>query len=210
MGSIISENQIAFIPNRNMMDGVLILNEVVYLHAKTRKNSSSLKLILKKLSTRCRGDYLFFMLKHMHFGARFINWIQACVCSTLFSILVNRSPTIQFQEKWGLYQGDPLSLFLFNIVTKGLADLLKNGIMQQIFHLFKIFKNLHFDFLQFADDTIILGESNWGFKLVFGLRVNFIKSSIFGFNLDLGFLEAASHFLFFSTNQMPFKFWMSR
>jgi hypothetical protein len=60
--------------------------------------------------------------------------------------------------------------------------------------------------LQFADDTIFMGEGSWkniwtvkailrSFELVSGLKINFSKSSIVWINLDDDFVEAASTFL---------------
>jgi hypothetical protein len=64
----------------------------------------------------------------------------------------------------------------------------------------------NFTFLQFADDTIIVGKENWdnlwaiitvvrSFKLMSGLKVNFFKSNLYGINLEENFMVAASAFL---------------
>jgi hypothetical protein len=64
----------------------------------------------------------------------------------------------------------------------------------------------NFIFLQFADDTIIVGEGNWdnlwsikivmrSFELISGLKVNFFKSKVYGINLEESFIVAASPFL---------------
>ncbi|KAK2646073.1 hypothetical protein Ddye_021268 [Dipteronia dyeriana] len=46
----------------------------------------------------------------------------SCVLSPMLSILVNGSPTSQFDIKRGLRQGDPLSPFLLNIASEGLSS----------------------------------------------------------------------------------------
>lgn len=53
--------------------------------------------------------------------------MRECVSSARVSILVNGSPTSQFSLQRGLRQGDPLSLFLFNIVAEGLNILLERA-----------------------------------------------------------------------------------
>ncbi|XP_058749862.1 uncharacterized protein LOC131622858 [Vicia villosa] len=66
------------------------------------------------------------------------------------------------------------------------------------------FKDLiHFEMLQFADDTVLICDGSWsnlwcineilrGFKFASGLCINLCKSSIFGLNLKDAFLDAAS------------------
>ena len=71
--------------------------------------------------------YLFIMLHKFVFGARWIGWIKACVTSHSISILVNGSPTGEFNPQKRLRQGDPLSPFLFNVVAKGLNILLSRA-----------------------------------------------------------------------------------
>lgn len=53
--------------------------------------------------------------------------MRECVSSARVSILVNGSPTSEFSPQRGLRQGDPLSLFLFNIVAEGLNILLERA-----------------------------------------------------------------------------------
>ncbi|XP_058742000.1 uncharacterized protein LOC131614435 [Vicia villosa] len=73
------------------------------------------------------------------------------------------------------------------------------------------------DILQFADDTIILGEAScdniWnmkvilrGFELASGLRINFSKSNIIGVNVGEWYMNAALTFLSCKKGVAPFKF----
>lgn len=131
----------------------------------------------------------------MNFGRKWINWIQACACSSYLLITVNGSPTSKFQARRGVRQGNLLSQFLFILAAEGLACLLENANAILGFKSFKLHNNLEFDLLQFADDTIILGQASWenicliksvlrGFKLASGLSVNFRKRKIMGFNTN--------------------------
>ncbi|PNX58036.1 ribonuclease H [Trifolium pratense] len=85
------------------------------------------------------------------------------------------------------------------------------------FRGFKVNVNLHFQLLQFADDTIIMGEGGWenfwtiksmlrGFELVFGLKINFVKSKLYSINVGARLLEAGASFLACNTATIPFKF----
>nr|GEU56850.1 RNA-directed DNA polymerase, eukaryota [Tanacetum cinerariifolium] len=60
------------------------------------------------------------VLKKFGFGDHWCHWIQSCLSSSRGSILVNESPTFEFQFHKGLKQGDPLSHFLFILVMESL------------------------------------------------------------------------------------------
>ena len=62
---------------------------------------------------------------------------EGCLKSTSISILVNGGPTTEFIPQRGLRQGDPLALFLFNIV----AGLMREAQQKNLFEGFKVGKN---------------------------------------------------------------------
>ncbi|MCI10394.1 LINE-1 reverse transcriptase like, partial [Trifolium medium] len=53
------------------------------------------------------------------------------------SLLVNGSPTSEFNVGKGLRQGDPLSPFLFLIVAEGLTGLMRKAVESCNFHGYK-------------------------------------------------------------------------
>ncbi|GJV59803.1 PH, RCC1 and FYVE domains-containing protein 1 isoform X1 [Tanacetum coccineum] len=82
--------------------------------------------------------YLDYVLDKLGFGIKWRNWIKAGLSSARTSILINGSPTSKFSLKRGLKQGDPLSPFLFIIVTKGLYMALNDGLVANMFHGVKV------------------------------------------------------------------------
>jgi hypothetical protein len=153
----------------------------------------------------------------MGFGEGWRRWIRACIFQSSMSVLVNGSPTEDFIVGKGLRQGDPLSPFLFLIVAEGLTGLMGKAVENNIFHGYKVSNSILFHTLQFADDTIIMGEGNWenlwtiktvlrSFEIVSGLKVNFHKSKLYGINLDDSFLSASSSFLHCEVDSIPFRF----
>lgn len=66
-------------------------------------------------------------MKEMGFGKTWLNWIQQCISTAKAAVLVNGSPTKEFQLGRGLRQGIPLSPFLFNIVVEALSQLLQKA-----------------------------------------------------------------------------------
>ena len=118
------------------------------------------------------------------------SWIQSCISSPKLSVLVNGSPTSQFGIERGLRQGDPLSPFLFNIVTEALSRLFQKASELGLIEGASIGTNsVHVSHLQFADDTILFLKPKLEFlrnarrilrcyELASGLKINFHKSSV--------------------------------
>lgn len=121
--------------------------------------------------------------------------MEALVFNSTMSILVNGSSTKDFVVSRGLHQGDPFSLFLFLLVVEGLTALLNKASSLGDYVGFQVGNEVHFEIIQFADDTLLIGDGSWnnlwsvkailrGFELVFGLRVNLSKSWFVGLNLE--------------------------
>lgn len=139
-----------------------------------------------------------FLLRVMHFmgfSDTWINWISGCLHSATSSVLINGSPTREFNLHRGLRQGDPLSPFLFIIAMEGLHVAMEDAMAAGLYNGFKI-NNLNLSHLFFADDALFLGE--WShknlkslaailecFHKVSGLKINYQKSNLFGIGVPI-------------------------
>ncbi|MCI19814.1 LINE-1 reverse transcriptase like, partial [Trifolium medium] len=101
------------------------------------------------------------MMIKMGFSEGWLKWIRTCIFQSSMSILVNGSPTEDFNVRRCLRQGDPLSPFLFLIVAEGLAGMMRRAVEIGRFKGFHVNDNIQFQILQFADDTILMGEGVW-------------------------------------------------
>ena len=63
----------------------------------------------------------------MGFPPKIITLIMQCITMVSFQLLVNGIPTNSFRPTRGIYQGDPLSPFLFSLCTEGLSVLLRKA-----------------------------------------------------------------------------------
>ncbi|XP_058751462.1 uncharacterized mitochondrial protein AtMg01250-like [Vicia villosa] len=133
------------------------------------------------------------------------------------SVLVNGSPMKEFMVEKGLRQGDPISPFLFVIVAEGLKALVGRAVVNGDFVGFNVNGKCFIDILQFADDTLLIGDGSWkhlwaikavlrSFELVSGLRINYHKSKLIGVNINSHFMGVATNFLNCREEAKEFKF----
>ncbi|MCH93254.1 LINE-1 reverse transcriptase like, partial [Trifolium medium] len=207
MDSVVASTQSAFIKGRNLVDGVMVVNEVIDLARKTRRGCLVLKVDFEKAYDSVDWSFLEYMLRRFGFDNKWIHWIRACVFSGKLSVLVNGSPTSEINIQRGLKQGDPLAPFLFLLVAEGFAGLMRSAVAKNLFNGFGVgAEGLVVSHLQYADDTLCIGEATmenvWtlkallrGFELASGLKVNFWKSCLIGVNVSPTFMTTACDFL---------------
>lgn len=212
---MISHSQTAFISERQILDGVLILNEVIHELKSKKKSGFILKADFSKAFDCVSWKYLDNTLSAMGFGSIWHNWISSCLSSSSISVLVNGSPKATFNISKGLQQGDPLSPFLFIIAAEGFNTMMESASSAGLFKGLQIGSgNLILTHLQYADDTVIVGVNSkenikaakfilkW-YELVSGLRINFKKSKLITINCSTFWSESAAAILNCCTGKLP-------
>nr|GEX83772.1 RNA-directed DNA polymerase, eukaryota, reverse transcriptase zinc-binding domain protein [Tanacetum cinerariifolium] len=100
--STISPEQSTFISGRQILDGPLILSEIIDWYKKCKKKMMLFKVDFEKAFDSVRWKYLDYMLHKLGFDSRWCTWINNCLMSARTSILINGSPTSEFSLKRGL------------------------------------------------------------------------------------------------------------
>ncbi|GJW03973.1 RNA-directed DNA polymerase, eukaryota [Tanacetum coccineum] len=145
----------------------------------------------------CIGDTAFYDTATINgslsfgFGVKWRSWIKGSLISGMASVLVNASPTSEFQFHCGLKQGDPLAPYLFILVMESLHLSVSRTVEARIFTGIKIDFALSISHLFYADDAVFIGE--WTdsklrsiiqmlhcFSLASGLKINLQKSNLLG------------------------------
>nr|GEY24012.1 RNA-directed DNA polymerase, eukaryota [Tanacetum cinerariifolium] len=150
-----------------------------------------------------RWDYLDDVLRRFGFGDRWCGWIQDCLRSLRGSVLVNRSPTEEFQFYKGLKQGDSLSPFLFILIMESLYLSFKRVVDARMFNGIDLNSTMQLSHMFYADDAIFMGHwSNRNIDTLMymlkcfhresGLSINLNKSKLMGISVSDDKVEEAA------------------
>nr|GEU93709.1 RNA-directed DNA polymerase, eukaryota [Tanacetum cinerariifolium] len=188
---LISDVQTAFLPNRQILDGLFIINELLSWCKHKKQQAMVLKVDFAKAYVYIRWDFLEDVLTAFGFGPKWCSWIRGCLHSGMALVLLNGSPSFEFQFYCGLKQRDPLAPYLFLLVME----------------------SLHLS----ADDAVFIGE--WSpsnlfsitnilhcFSLLSGLSINLKKSNLLRVGVRSEYVKDAVVNLGCLTMQTPFKY----
>nr|GEY55029.1 putative RNA-directed DNA polymerase, eukaryota, reverse transcriptase zinc-binding domain protein [Tanacetum cinerariifolium] len=214
--SVISHQQSAFIKHRQILDGPLMVNEVIQWCKRKKSKLMVFKIDFEKAFDTISWDFLLQVMHFMGFSESWIKWILGCLHSTSSSILINGSPTREFNIQRGLRQGDPLSPFLFIIAMEGLHVAMEDVIVAGLYKGFKI-NTFNISHLFFADDALFIGD--WSknnikslalilecFHQVSGLKINFHKSNLFGVGVPFNEVTVLASYAGCNALESPFSY----
>jgi hypothetical protein len=207
MDPLISESQSAFLKGRQLVEGVVVMNEVIDFAKRRGKECIILKVDFEKAYDSVDWGFVDYMLLRFGFCDKWRAWMRACICAGNMSVLINGSPTGEINIKRGLKQGDPLAPLLFLLVAEGLGLIMRRAVELNLFRPFLLGREeVPISILQYADDTLCIGEACienlWllkamlrGFEMASGLKVNFSKSCLIGINVGDEFMNMGTDFL---------------
>ncbi|KAJ0588293.1 putative RNA-directed DNA polymerase [Helianthus annuus] len=196
LDGVISNSQSAFLSGRYILDGPLIVNELITWVKKRKDRAFLFKIDFEKAFDNVRWSFVVNVLHQMGFPSTWVKWISGILKSARSSVLVNGATTFQFRCEKGMRQGDPLSPFLFLVVMEALSRMLSRAKEAGIIKGIPTPNNGPvISHLLYADDAIVLGEwcrEELGnvlrilrcFFLCSGLKINLDKSSLFGIGVN--------------------------
>lgn len=103
--SLISETQSAFVAGRYILDGPLIISEVLSFARRCGKELFMFKIDFAKAYDNVNWAFVILVMRQMNFPEIWCNWTKGVLESARSSVLVNGSPTFEFSCEKGMRQG---------------------------------------------------------------------------------------------------------
>jgi hypothetical protein len=146
-----------FIKGLFIHDGALALHGILHELATKNLHAIILKLNFEKAYDRVNWEFLREVLHRKGFEGSYMHRIMKLVSGGKTAISINGEVGPYFRNKCGVRQGDPISLFLFDLVADALDEVLRReneagNIAGVVPHLIEG----GVSHLQYADDTVIL------------------------------------------------------
>ncbi|GJY79477.1 RNA-directed DNA polymerase, eukaryota [Tanacetum coccineum] len=217
ISDLISDVQSAFLPNRQILDGPFIINEVLARCKVKKQQAMIFKVDFAKAYDSIRWDFLEDVLTSFGFGPQWCSWIRGSLKSGKSSILVNGSPTTEFHLFRGLKQGDPIAPFLFLLIMEAFHLSFNRAVEAGTFKGYKFDSSFTLSHLFYADDAVFIGE--WSqdnlkgimhilrcFSILSGMTINFQKSQLLGVGICDNHVIEAAKFIGCSTMKTPFRY----
>lgn len=190
---LISPYQAAFVPGWTIQENSILGQKVIHsMKAKRgRKGLVTVKIDMEKAFDWMKWGFLLQILSCFGFDSKWISWIEQCISTVSYSVLLNGLPVGFFHPSRGLRQGDPLSPFLFILGMEVLSHMLVHAENSGLFHGIKVSRSApSISHLLFADDLLIFcrviaREAHQintildNYSRVSGQKVNKAKSALF-------------------------------
>ncbi|CAM8925778.1 unnamed protein product [Rhodiola kirilowii] len=134
--------------------------------------------------------FLISMMHLLKFPSKYIAWMQMCIESPSYSIMINGEMSDFFEGRRGIRQGDPLSPFLFTIAMECLSRMLQGLNKEDGFYYHPKCHRIKLSHILFADDLILFSSGRKSavgaikkvvlqFLSCSGLSINLHKSHLF-------------------------------
>ncbi|GAU38527.1 hypothetical protein TSUD_148090 [Trifolium subterraneum] len=190
----VSQEQSAFVEGKSILDNALIATEVIHaLKRKTlgRRGELALKIDISKVYDKVDWGFLRGVMTKMEFTDVWIRWVMMCVSSVNYSVFINYDRVGPISPGRGLRQGDPLSPYLFILVTECLTTLIHQAVGRGDLHGVMICRGApEVSHLLFADDCFLFCRANVAevnelmrilhiYEQASGQEINLVKSEVF-------------------------------
>jgi hypothetical protein len=191
LGKLVDLEQTCFIKGQSITENFVYAMELVQCCHKRRIPTLVVKLDFAKAFDTVNWEALEVVMQARGFNEIWRRWMKHTLQSSRSAVLVNGCPGPWISCRRGLWQGDPISPYLFILIADVLQVLIKRT--TDIRH--PIVTDAGCPMLQYADDTLLLvkGELSdiWALRRVLdqfadatGLQINYTKSIVVPIHME--------------------------
>ncbi|KAK0588170.1 hypothetical protein LWI29_035325 [Acer saccharum] len=160
---LISPNQVAFVPGRQIQDNIVIAQEVLYKFKtiKGKKGLIAWKIDLAKAYDKLQWSFIKLVLEEVGIIGGLNNLIMSCISNVQYRVVLNGELSDSFRPKCGIRQGDPLSPYIFVLCMEKLSHIIHQNLLNCDWKPVKISRGgPEISHLFFADDLIFFGQAS--------------------------------------------------
>eukprot|EP00253_Pinus_taeda_P019866 PITA_19866 len=159
--AIISENQGGFVPRRQIIDNVIIIQEAIHSSISRNEKGMIIKLDMANAFDRVNQASLKAVMRKFGISELFISRVIECISDIWTAPLINGRPCSAFKSTRGLRQGCPLSPFLYIIMAETLSLHLEHKRrIKEITGIDIVRGAKGINHSLFADDTLLIGGAS--------------------------------------------------
>nr|GEX84744.1 RNA-directed DNA polymerase, eukaryota [Tanacetum cinerariifolium] len=206
-----------FLYDKQILDGLFIINEIISWCKQKKIQAMLFKVDFAKAYDSIRWDFLDDVLQAFGFGIKWRTWVKGSLSSAMAFILLNGSPTSEFNFECGLKQGDPLSPYLFILIMESLHLSFVRTTEVGNFQGLQISDEMKLSHLFYADDVVFICDCNMAninnivhvlhvFVSCFRLKININKSNLMGIRVANSVVIEAAKVVGCSVMKTPFRY----
>lgn len=119
-----------------------------------------MKVYIEKPFDSIKWTTILASLRKMKFLPIQISWVQECLSSSSFSLIINGSHFPWFSSSRCVCQGDPFSPLLFILVTQNLSTIMSHALLLYMILGLDFDLRFNFDQVMFTDDLILITKAS--------------------------------------------------
>lgn len=160
---LIGTFQARFLKSRLACDKTILIREILNHINKSKGVTGNvmLKIDLEKSFAHIEWSFVYHALLFFKFPPKITNHIMNCISTSNIAILINGTKTNYFSPSRCIYQGDPMSPYIFILCMKILSTYINHQVVLKNWDPFILSKkDLQFLHLFFADDLTLISKAN--------------------------------------------------
>lgn len=162
MGSLVNPCQSSFIPHRQSRDNIILAQEIFHSMRKRKgkKRWMAIKLDLEKAYDRLSWHFIKETLGDIGLPDDFVNLVWQCISTPRMRMLWNGEALNEFSPSRGIWQGNPLSPYLFVLCIEKLFQMITMAVEHNQGHPIQLSRGgPNISHLAFVDDVLLFAEA---------------------------------------------------